>query len=476
VWQAVARLVPGSPARTVLVLRPDTATGPVSQVPELQGAQVLDLADLVDEIGGAELVDLPDADDPAAYFHTGGTTGAPKIAVHTHANEVVMAWSLAAVQQSTGRDDPDATMFAALPLFHVNALLVTCLGPLMAGRPVLWAPPAGYREPGLFPMFWRLVERHRITAMSAVPTVYAGLSLVPVDADISTLRTPYVGAAPLPDAVRAAFAAHTGVELVEGYGLTEATCATAVTRPGRARPGSVGQRLPYQQVKAVAVDPATGAWTDLPPGEPGLLVIGGPTVFAGYLREGRPHRDGVVRDGWLDTGDHGSVDADGFVHLAGRLKDLIIRGGHNIDPAVIEEALLRHPGVLAAAAVGRPDRHAGEVPVAYVVVDPRSAPSAAELREWAATTVPEAAAAPREVLLVDALPLTEVGKVFKPALRSDAARRLVAAELAGLGARVAPGGGTGSIGVLAPAAEVDRVRDVLSGYALDWHLVEDGAR
>jgi fatty-acyl-CoA synthase len=476
VWATITRLVPGSAVHTVLVLRPDTAAGPAPRVPGLPGVQVLDLAESTAAEDIAELSDLPEATDAAAYFHTGGTTGAPKIAVHTHANEVTMAWSMAAVQRATDPDDSVSAIFAALPLFHVNALLVTCLAPLMTGRPVVWGPPGGYREPGLHPTFWRIVERYRIGGMSAVPTVYASLTRVPVDADISSLRMPVVGAAPLPDAVRTAFSAHTGVELVEGYGLTEATCATAMTRPGRARPGSVGQRLPYQQVKAVALDPVTGEWTDLPPGETGLLVISGPTVFAGYLRDGRPIRDGVVRDGWLDTGDRGSVDADGFLRLAGRTKDLIIRGGHNIDPAVVEEALLRHPGVLAAAAVGRPDRYAGEVPVAYVVCDPQAAVSAEDLREWAAGAVPEPAAAPKEVVLVDALPLTEVGKVFKPALRADAARRLIAAELGRLGgrARVVPGSGPGSIGVVAPDDQVDRVRDVLGGYALDWHLVENG--
>ncbi|MEV4088978.1 long-chain fatty acid--CoA ligase, partial [Nonomuraea fuscirosea] len=249
---------------------------------------------------------------------------------------------------------------------------------------------------------------------------------------------------------------------------------SAVTPAGRARPGSVGLRLPYQRIKAVAVDPGSGDWSDLPAGAEGLLVISGPAVFAGYLRDGEPSRDGVVRDGWLDTGDHGSVDHDGYVYLTGRVKDLIIRGGHNIDPAVIETALLTHPQVSAAAAVGRPDRHAGEVPVAYVTLR-AAGPTPQELREWAAARVPEAAAAPKEVIVVDRIPLTEVGKVFKPALRDDAARRLVARELAALGgrARLAPDREAGSIGIVAPAEEADRVRDLLGHYAIDWHVATE---
>ena len=194
--------------------------------------------------------------------------------------------------------------------------------------------------------------------MSAVPTVYGTLAQVPVDADISTLRLPIAGAAPLPASVREDFAAHTGRRLLEGYGLTEATCATTWTRPGEERPGSVGRVLPGQQIKAVTIG-AGGSWTDCGPGETGVLVIGGPAVFAGYVTDpalGGPRvsRDGIVRDGWLDTGDLGQVDDGGFVYLTGRAKDLIIRGGHNIDPRVIEDALLAHPAVRAAAAVGPP--------------------------------------------------------------------------------------------------------------------------
>ena len=187
--------------------------------------------------------------------------------------------------------------------------------------------------------------------------------------------------------MREDFAAHTGRRLLEGYGLTEATCATTWTRPGEERPGSVGRVLPGQQIKAVTIG-ADGSWTDCAPGETGVLVIGGPAVFAGYVTDpalGGPRvsRDGVVRDGWLDTGDLGQVDDGGFVYLTGRAKDLIIRGGHNIDPRVIEDALLAHPAVRAAAAVGRPDRHSGEVPVAYVVPAGPGRFDETELLAWA---------------------------------------------------------------------------------------------
>ena len=186
-----------------------------------------------------------------------------------------------------------------------------------------------------------------------------------------------------------------------------------------------------------------------------------------------------MHDGWLDTGDLGTVDADGFVRLTGRAKDLIIRGGHNIDPAVIEEALLAHPAVSPAAAVGRPDRHAGEVPVAYVSLHPSASAGEEELRAWAADVVPEAAAAPKEVHIVDALPLTDVGKIFKPALRADVARRLVAGELTatGLSARVIPASGAGPVLVEAPDDDAVRemVRDLLGGHSLAWVFADPPA-
>jgi len=138
---------------------------------------------------------------------------------------------------------------------------------------------------------------------------------------------------------------------------------------------------------------------------------------------------GKLRDGWLNTGDLARVDADGFVHLVGRAKDLIIRGGHNIDPAVIENVLLAHPAVTAAQAVGRPDAHAGEVPVAFVTLAPDATTTADELRAWASAHVPEQAAAPKTVTVLDALPLTLVGKPFKPALRAQATREAVADAL-----------------------------------------------
>jgi len=307
----------------------------------------------------------------------------------------------------------DAVILAALPLFHVNALVVTLLAPLLRGRPTLWAGPLGYRDQAFARTFWRVVERYRVAAMSGVPSVYPALAQLPVDADSSSMRFCIVGAAPLPRAVVDAWQTRTGLPLLEGYGLTEATCASSRSFPAAPVAGSAGQRLPYQQLKAVSIDPDTGAWTDEPPGQAGTIAITGPTVFPGYLvgrdPDGRPVLDGLgkLHDGWLDTGDLGSVDADGFLRLSGRAKDVIIRGDHNIDPYLVEDALRSHPAVTDAAAVGRIDQHAGEVPVAYVTV--REPVDSAELIARAVEHVAEPAAAPKDVVVVPALPHTAVG-------------------------------------------------------------------
>src|ERR1700757_1625813 len=218
--------------------------------------------------------DLPAAGDIAAFVHTGGTTGAPKIAAHTHANQLACGRGIA---QCSGLA-PGEAMLGGLPLFHVNALIVTGIAPMFSGGRVVWPGPAGYRDKALYARFWTIIEHYQVAAMSAVPTVYGTLAQVPVDADISTLRVPIVGASPLPASVRETFARHTGRHLLEGYGLTEATCASTWTRPGEEQPGSVGRVLPGQQIKAVTTG-ADESWTDCGPGQSGVLVIGGaPTV------------------------------------------------------------------------------------------------------------------------------------------------------------------------------------------------------
>ncbi len=325
-WRRMLAVARRAGVTTVLALRPDGARGDPPVLPAGGLARPdLTVAYLDEVIAGQQpghlAAGLPQPGDLAAFVHTGGTTAAPKIAAHTHANQLACGRGIA---KAAGLAAGEAAL-AGLPLFHVNALLVTGIAPMFAGLRVVWPGPAGYRDRALYARFWKIVQHYRIAAMSAVPTVYRTLTDVPVDADISSLRLPIVGAAPLPSAVRKAFAAHTGRRLLEGYGLTEATCATTFTRPGEERPGSAGRVLPGQQIKTVRAD-GDGSWADCAPGETGVLVIGGPAVFAGYVTDpgaGGPRvsRGDIVHDGWLNTGDLGSIDADGFVYLTGRAKD-----------------------------------------------------------------------------------------------------------------------------------------------------------
>ena len=472
VWARAGALAEATGARALLALRPTAASDEPPALESFDGVEVAYLEQRMAAADGAPLPDGPPAaSDIASYLHTGGTTGTPKLAARTHANEVSNAW----MTRASSVLDEDSVIFAALPLFHTNALLVTVLGPLLKGQHVVWAGPLGYRDVPLFQSYWKIVERYRITAMSGVPTIYAVLAQVPVDADISSLKLPIVGAAPLPPAVATAFEARTGVRLCQGYGLTEGTCASSLSWPEAPRPGTVGQRLPYQEARTVRIDEATGEWTLLPANEVGTLVLRGPNIFAGYLVRGDSgpelRTDEKVKDGWLDTGDLASVDDDGFIALAGRAKDLIIRGGHNIDPATIEDALLEHPDVSAAAAVGRPDPYSGEVPVAFVTLAPGSGCVPEELEAWAADHVPERAAAPKHVEILDEIPQTAVGKPYKPELRRLAAEQAARDALAetALGDQVHAVLVGGALEIQLPhSMHDDEVGRALSQYAWTW--------
>lgn len=359
-------------------------------------------------------------DDVSSYFCTGGTTGTPKLAVRRHHNEVANAWS--AGQFLGDGVGPGKNIFCGLPLFHVNAVLVTGLLPFSRGAHVILGTPQGYRGEGVVKRFWEIVERHRINFFSGVPTLYCALLQVPVGKHrISSLEYGLCGAAPMPVEVLRSFQNQTGLKILEGYGLTEGTCVSCVNPPkGERRPGSIGLRVPGQHMKAVILDAQEKYLRDCLADETGVLVIRGPNVFSGYLKAEQNIGiwiDGAEGQRWLNTGDLGHQDADGYFWLTGRKKELIIRGGHNIDPASIEEPLHHHPAILLTAAVGRPDAHAGELPVAYVQLHAGASVTEEELMEFAKRNISERAAHPKYIRIVDQIPLTAVGKIFKPALR-----------------------------------------------------------
>ena len=283
--------------------------------------------------------------------------------------------------------------------------------------------------------------------------------------------------------------------VVEGWGMTELHGFGSMNpAAGECRIGSVGLRTPYMELIVATVE--NGRVESLaPPGDVGRVLVRGPQLFGGYLNEA--HNQGVwIEPGvnenvpawspggrWLDTGDLGRVDEDGYLWLTGRAKDVIIRGGHNIDPIVIEEVLYRHEDVEAVAAVGRPDAYAGELPVAFVQLKPGARVGADELHQYARDNIPERAAAPAEVILVTQLPLTGVGKIFKPELRHIAAKLTLERALNGLGlasgamvveVRQDPRRGTLACVRLPekPAPEhQDAVRQLLDKYQLRYEIV-----
>lgn len=375
-------------------------------------------------------------DQVSSFFCTGGTTGVPKIAMRRHGAETANAWSISRFMgEGVGRGK---TVFCGLPLFHVNGVMVTGLVPFSQGAHVVLGTPQGYRGEGVVKRFWEIVERHRINFFSGVPTLYAALMQTSLDGRrIESLEYGLCGAAPMPVQLLKDFEARTGLRILEGYGLTEATCVSSVNPPdGERRAGSIGLRLPGQRMKTVVLDGAGDFVRDCAIGEAGALVVNGANLFEGYRLEeqnvGLWVEAGEDRT-WLNTGDLARQDADGYFWLIGRSKELIIRGGHNIDPAAIEEPLHRHPAVQIAAAVGRPDPHAGELPVAYVQLKEGATATEAELLAFAQVEITERAAVPKAIHIVSQIPLTPVGKVFKPDLKRREVRYAAQVALAQAG-------------------------------------------
>lgn len=357
--------------------------------------------------------------DIAAYFHTGGTTGAPKLARHSHGAQVFTAWASVKLQ---GLKDTDVTI-NGYPLFHVAGVLPASLASLSAGVEVIIPTTALLRNKEVVSNYWRLVEKYRPTSLSAVPTVLAALANVPLaGADISSISYCRTGAAVLAPELAARFKRLFGLHVHESLGMTEMAGISTITPPGVEGPaGCVGFRLPYSQLRIVALDEHGNASDrDLAAGEQGMVLFKSPNLFSGFL-DPADNAKAFTADGWLATGDLGWIDDQGRLNLSGRSKDLIIRSGHNIDPKVIEDALGAHPAVQLCAAVGAPDAYAGELPVVFATLVPGASATEEELLAFTAARVDEAPARPKSVVIIENMPMTNVGKIYKPELRSLAA-------------------------------------------------------
>jgi acyl-CoA synthetase (AMP-forming)/AMP-acid ligase II len=416
------------------------------------------------------ILDFQDAteDRVAAYFHTGGTTGMPKVAQHKYSGIVYNGW-LGDRMLFEAQD----TIICPLPLFHVFACHVILMAMISSGAHVVFPTPQGYRGEGVFDNFWKLVERWNVTFMMTVPTALSALMQRPVNADISSLRTAFSGSSPLPVELFKRFEAATGVEVVEGYGLTEVTCLVSCNPDqGLKKVGSVGLPLPYTTVKILRDGAAGPEECDVD--EIGEICIDNPGVFVGHTyTETAKNKNLYHYDRYLRTGDLGRMDADGYLWITGRAKDLIIRGGHNIDPAQIEEALAGHEAVGFVGAIGQPDAHSGELPCAYVELVAGTEVSPEDLITFASERVTERAAQPKYIEIMPELPKTAVGKVFKPALRKSAITRIYNAALveAGVPAEVQSvieDKQRGLVAQVAGPAEDEAVSQVLGGFVWSW--------
>lgn len=361
-------------------------------------------------------------DTVACYVHSGGTTGHPKIVRLLHGGLVYRQWAANLCLGFT----PDDVVLSDTPLFHIGGLLVRGLVSTADGHTTVIPSMHGARDKAYVASYWRYVERFGITQISGVPTSLSVLAKnPPTTEDISSLR-PYfaTGSTAIAPSVQARIGEITGARALQSYGLTENTShATVDPRDGEQRRGCSGIRVAYMAIRIVKMGPDGKIERDCAPGEDGMVLVGGPGVAGGYLDPSQ-NRGTFLPDGFFVTGDIGNMDADGYMRISGRQKDMIIRSGHNIEPGLIENALLQSPHVSQVAAIGKPDQYAGELPIAYVELHPGANVTAEELLSFATDRIPERPAVPKEIIFLDKLPLTAVGKPIKHVLQLDAAKRV----------------------------------------------------
>ena len=372
----------------------------------------------------------------ASLYHTGGTTGAPKLVHHSRANEAHVARSCALLHDYS----PEDVVVNGFPLFHVAGAFVYGLSVLSSGATLVIPGRLGMRNKAFMGSFWHQVERLGVTVLGAVPTVLSGLLASSIEADISSMRVALTGGSPLPPELADSFEQKTGVPVRNILGMTETSGAIALESVHADRVAlSCGYPLPFM---VVAIIPHGDAEPDLSQrlevGETGIVVVRGPNVSSGYT-EAERNAGTFLEGGWLVSGNLGRLDEEGRLYITGRAKDVIIRGSHNIDPQSIEDALLAHPDVEVAAAVGMPDSYAGELPVAFVTLHGGSIASPDALLDFLRHRIEEPAAMPKRVEIIDEMPLTPIGKIFKPSLRKIAIRWAIegAAVRAGVGDQIA---------------------------------------
>jgi long-chain acyl-CoA synthetase len=360
---------------------------------------------LIANDGACDAPSIDPARDVALIQYTGGTTGTPKGAMLTHQNLTANARQVNAIDPWQGDED---RIVGVLPFFHVFANTCVLNRTVQRGGMIAMLPRFDAAQT------LALIERVKATALPGVPTMYQALLDHPhvERTDFSSLRVCISGGAPLPEALKARFEAQTGARVVEGYGLTE-SAGVVSTNPyeGEGKTGTIGQPIPGTFVKLVDKEDPRKPPAD---GEPGEIVFAGPQGMKGYWQ--RPDADAeVFVDGYLRTGDVGEIDADGYIRIVDRLKDMIAVGGFKVFPSQVEDVLYRHPAVKEALVIGIPDEYHGEVPKAFVTLNGTVGISGEELKAWLNPQLGkhERVAA---VEVRESLPKTLVGKLSRKEL------------------------------------------------------------
>jgi malonyl-CoA/methylmalonyl-CoA synthetase len=343
-----------------------------------------------------------DGDDLAAFLYTSGTTGRSKGAMLTQNNLLSNAQTLA----REWRFSSDDVLLHALPIFHTHGLFVATNVTLAAGSSIIFLPK--------FDLDTIIELMPQATTMMGVPTFYTRLLGDPRFTKELTahMRLFVSGSAPLLAETHAQFEERTGHRILERYGMTETNMNTSNPYDGDRRAGTVGFPLPGVELKIT--DPSTGE--TLPNGEVGQIEVRGPNVFKGYWQMPEKTAAELRADGFFITGDLGKIDEDGYVHIVGRNKDLIISGGYNIYPKEIELVLDDQPGVLESAVVGVPHPDFGETVVGVIVPAPGESPDLDAIAKAAGTSLARFKH-PRKLVVVDDLPRNTMGKVQKNILR-----------------------------------------------------------
>ncbi|MFM9829242.1 MAG: long-chain-fatty-acid--CoA ligase [Sphingomonas sp.] len=376
---ALERLIMGSVAGTLppvkSILYRLTSRRDISEKPN--DPRIIAFSTLIDNDGRHEPAAIDPSEDVALIQYTGGTTGSPKGAMLTHQNLSANARQVNAIDPQPGAED---RILGALPLFHVFANTCVLNRTVVSGGCIVMLPRFNAAQA------LAAISSARVTSLPGVPTMYQALLDSPKlgKADFSHLRVCISGGAPLSPELKARFEAATGSILIEGYGLSESAGVVA-TNPYEVegKPGTIGQPLPATRVRLVnKEDPNVPA----PGGEPGEIIVAGPQIMKGYW--GRPDADAGVflkdADGtrWLRTGDVGMIDADGFIQIVDRLKDMIAVGGFKVFPSQVEKALYGNPAVKEALVIGIPDPYRGEQPRAYVTLNDGADVTGEALRDW----------------------------------------------------------------------------------------------